>query len=128
MARYFAAEQAAIEKLEAERDVISRQIEEMDEEHGGEDGLLAEAKNDKGKLTTKSVKDRFKAIKTDPGTDDEREMLNAYAALMQAETAAKKKVNTAEKALDALVAVKYGELSEAEIETLARQSAHPYKA
>ena len=51
VARYFAAEQAAIEQLEAERDAISREMEEMDEEHGGEDGLLAEGKTDKGKLS-----------------------------------------------------------------------------
>jgi type I restriction enzyme M protein len=56
VARYFAAEQAAMSNCEAERDAITRQMEEMDEEHGGEDGLLAEAKTDKGKLTAKSVK------------------------------------------------------------------------
>lgn len=43
VARYLAAEQIAIETLEAERDAISRQMEELDEEHGGEEGLLAEA-------------------------------------------------------------------------------------
>ncbi|HZG65273.1 MAG TPA: N-6 DNA methylase, partial [Herpetosiphonaceae bacterium] len=57
--RYFAAEQAAIEQLEAERDAVMRQLEEMEEEHGGEDGLLAEAKTDKGRLTTKSLKERL---------------------------------------------------------------------
>ena len=58
VARYFAAEQSAIEQREAKRDAISRQMEEMDEEHGGEEGLLNEAKNDKGKLTKASVKAR----------------------------------------------------------------------
>jgi len=62
--RYFAQEQTAIEQLEAERDAISRQMEEMDEEHGGEDGLLSEAKTDKGRLTTKSVKERLKSIQS----------------------------------------------------------------
>jgi type I restriction enzyme M protein len=42
--RYFSAERQAIDQLEAEHDAISRQMEEMDEEHGGEDGLLAEGK------------------------------------------------------------------------------------
>ena len=51
IARYFAAEQAAIEKLEAEVAAIEQQMEEMAEEHGGEEGLLADAKNDKDKLT-----------------------------------------------------------------------------
>ena len=47
-------------KLEADRDAITRQMEELDEEHGGEEGLLAEAKTDKGKLTKASVKARLK--------------------------------------------------------------------
>ena len=77
VARYFAAEQAAIEKLEAERDAISRQMEEMDEEHGGEEGLLAEAKTDKGKLTKASVKARLTEIKHDKEAADERKVLNS---------------------------------------------------
>src|SRR6266446_5483245 len=51
IARYFAAEQQTIEALEAEKENITRQMEEMDEEHGGEDGLLAEVKNEKGLIT-----------------------------------------------------------------------------
>jgi hypothetical protein len=43
VSRYFAAEQAAIEQLEVDRDGIARQLEELDEAHGGEDGLLAES-------------------------------------------------------------------------------------
>src|SRR5206468_10960032 len=65
IARYFAAESAAIEQLEAERDAITRQLEELDEEHGGEDGLLNDAKTEKGKLTAKSIRDRLKGIKQD---------------------------------------------------------------
>ncbi len=49
--RYFSAERDAIEVLEAKRDDISRKMEELDEEHGGEEGLLVDAKNDKGKVT-----------------------------------------------------------------------------
>ena len=37
--RYFAAEARAIEQLEAEREALTRQMEELDEEHGGEEGL-----------------------------------------------------------------------------------------
>ena len=43
-------------------DAIAQQIEEMAEEHGGEDGLLADAKNDKDKLTKASVAARLKEI------------------------------------------------------------------
>ncbi len=118
VARYFAAEQAAIEQLEAERDAISRQMEEMDEEHGGEDGLLAEAKTEKGKLTVKSVKDRLKVIKGDKELQDERKLLETYAALIDQEAAAGKKAKDAQKAFDAKIAAKYGQLTEAAIKTL----------
>ncbi len=116
--RYFAAEQAAIEQLEAGRDAISREMEETDEEHGGEEGLLAEGKTDKGKLSAKSVKDRLKAIKGDKDAKDELKMLEAYAALIDKESAASKKVKDAQKGLEAKVAAKYKLLTEAEIKTL----------
>ncbi|MDD3814956.1 MAG: type I restriction-modification system subunit M [Desulfocapsaceae bacterium] len=116
--RYFAAEQAAIEQLEAKRDAVSREMEEMDEEHGGEEGLLAEGKTDKGKLSAKSVKDRLKAIKGDKDAKDELKMLEAYAALIDKESTASRKVKEAQKTLDVKVAAKYRLLSEAEIKTL----------
>ena len=75
IARYFAAEQTAIEKLEMERDDISRQMEELDEEHGGEEGLLFDAKNDKGKLSSKSIKERLKGIKKDSDAVEELALL-----------------------------------------------------
>ena len=56
VARSFAAEAAAIEQLEGERDAISRRMEEMDEEHGGEEGALSAAKDAKGKITQKSMR------------------------------------------------------------------------
>jgi type I restriction enzyme M protein len=93
-------------------------MEQLDEEHGGEDGLLADARTDKGKLTAKSIKDRLRAIKGDKFADDERKALEAYADLIEQEAAAGKKVKDAQKALDAKVAAKYGQLTEAEIKTL----------
>ena len=118
IARYFAAEQAAIEKLEAERDGIMRQIEEFDEVHGGEDGLLSDAKTDKGKLSAKSGKDRLKVIKGDNDSADERKMLNSYLALLEQESQAAKKMKDAQRALEAKVAAKYGQLSETEVKIL----------
>jgi len=118
VARYFTAEQAAVEKLRAAREDLSRQMEEMDEEHGSEEGLLAEAKTDKGKLTRVSVKARLTEIKGGKEAADERRLLEAYAALIEKEVAANKKVKDAQKALDAKIAAMYGELSEAEVKTL----------
>ena len=50
MARYFSAEQAALNELKAEQERIGQQLDEMKEEHGGEDGLLAEVVDEKGNI------------------------------------------------------------------------------
>jgi len=118
IARYFAAEREAIEQLEAGRDAISRQLEELDEEHGGEEGLLVEAKNEKGKLSKATVAARLKDIKTDKEAADERKLLNVYLGLIEQESAASKKVKDAQKQLDAKVAAQYAKLSIEDIKTL----------
>ena len=114
IARYFAAERDAIEQLETARDAISRSMEELDEEHGGEEGLLAEAKNDKGKLTKATVAARLKEVskggcatlihptekktmarvdKRSASTEnaEENEILLTYLALIEQESTASKK-------------------------------------
>lgn len=118
VARYFATEQKAIEHLETKRDAVSREMEELDEEHGGEDGLLTEAKTDKGKLTKVSVKMRQAEIKHDGAAHEEGRMLAAYAALIDKEAAASKQVKDAARALDAKVAAKYAQLQQEDIKTL----------
>jgi len=118
IARYFAAEREAIEQLEAGRDAVTRQLEELDEEHGGEEGLLAEAKNEKGKITRATVAARLKDIKSDKEATDERKLLTAYLALIEHESAANKKVKDAQKLLDAKVAAQYAKLSIEDIKTL----------
>ena len=116
--RYFAAEQGAIETLQAEKEAISRRMEEMDEEHGGEGGLLEEVKNDRGKITKSTVKARLKEIADDPEAADELTVLNDYLDLMDQESEAGKKVRDAQRALEAKVAAKYKTLSEDEVKTL----------
>ncbi len=44
-------QQAKIAELEAQREEVTRQQEELQEEHGGEEGLLAEVTSDAGKVT-----------------------------------------------------------------------------
>ncbi len=118
IARYFAAEQNAIEQLEAEKEALTRQLEELDEEQGGEGGLLEEAKTEKGKLTKASLKARLKTIQDEPESADERQALDEYLALIEQEAEASKKVKDAQKALEAKVATKYKALNEAEVKTL----------
>jgi type I restriction enzyme M protein len=118
VARFFEAEQAALEALEARAEEAARAVEELDEEHGGEDGLLFEAKTDKGKLTAKSVKDRTRDIRADKDAGEERAMLKTCLALIEAEVAAAKAVKEAQAELDAAVVAQYAKLTEAEVKVL----------
>lgn len=124
VARYFAAEQKAIDQLEAERNAVSRELDELAEEHGGEEGLLFEAQNEKGKLTKASVKARL-TVAEEGGIDvaepGEIPLLKKYLAVSEQEASASKKVKEAAKALETMVAAKYCQLSVTEIKTLVVQ-------
>ena len=116
--RYFASEAAAMEQLEAAREAVAAEMEELDEEYGGEDGLLVDAKTDTGKLTKASVKSRLADIRFEAEADEERDLLTRFLALADKEAAASKAVKEAKKALDMKVAVKYPALTEAEVKSL----------
>ena len=118
VSRFFAKEQAALEELEAKAEEAARAIEELDEEHGGEDGLLFEAKTDKGKLTAKSVKERLKEIKGDKDADEERKKLNECLELIEKEKVASDAAKAAKAALDLKVVQKYPKLTEDEAKSL----------
>ena len=118
VARYFATEQTALETLQAEQDSVARALEEFVEEHTGEDGLLADAANDKGTVTKASVKERLKTIQAEPESDKEREALKRCLALIEAESNAGKAVKDAQAALDQKVLDHYAVLTEAEIKAL----------
>jgi len=118
VAHFFAGEHAALEALEAKAEEAARAIEELDEEHGGEDGLLFEAKTDKGKLTAKSVKDRIKHIRQDKDAEEERAMLKTCLSLIEAAGAADAAVKAAQVRLDAAVVAQYAKLTEEEVKAL----------
>jgi type I restriction enzyme M protein len=118
IARYFATEQAAIGTLEAEAAAIRQAIEELAEEHSGDEGLLGEARNDNDQLTRASAAERLKKIKDDGDAADERKVLNDYLALLGKETATSANIKDAQQALVAKVAAKYWKLTEDEIKAL----------
>ena len=118
IARYFAKEKAAIEGLEAEAAAIVQSLEEMAEEHGGEEGLLAEVKNEKDKITKAAVTARLKEIRGGAEFADEQKVLENYFALLEKEAEADSRVKAAQKELEVKVAAKYGKLTEDEIKTL----------
>jgi type I restriction enzyme M protein len=118
IARYFAKAQAEIEALEAQVAGIEQQLEELAEEHGGEGGLLEDAKNDKDKLTKLSVAARLKEIKADKDAAEERKALQGYLDLSEQAANIGAKLKGAQDALTEQVESKYPTLTEDEIKTL----------
>ncbi len=122
VARWFAAEQAAIERLQEDHETAARELEEFVEEHAsadaGEGGPLAEVTNERGRVTGAAVKARLKAIRGEAESDEERDILKRCLALIEAESKAGKAVNEAQADLDRAVLARYTTLSEAEIKTL----------
>lgn len=146
--KYYRKEQEAIENLEADRDTISREMEEMIEEHSGEDGLLEEVKNDKGKITKGNIQHRIRelikelsqqhkqdesSIAAEPKVKyrkrnkeqseldnelDELTVLEKYLSLIEKEAQANKEIKEAQAELEKKLLVKYKALSREEIKTL----------
>jgi type I restriction enzyme M protein len=116
--RYFDTEQKAIDKLEANRDAFVRQMEEMKEEHGGEEGLLNGVINDKDKIVKAAVQQRIKEIKDEEDSADELKILKEYLKLLEQEAKASKKVREAQAVLEKKLLDKYKALTVDEIKTL----------
>jgi type I restriction enzyme M protein len=116
--RYFQGEQAAIAELETTKDEIVRQQEELQEEYGGEEGLLEEVTGDNGKISKASLNNRLKLIKNDPTFADELKVLKVYLKLIEREAEVSKQIKEATQALDDKVLEKYQQLSSDEIKTL----------
>ena len=118
---YFTVEQSAIEELQARQENAARELEEFIEENTGEEGLLEEAVNDKGKVTRAGVKNRLKELIIDngqltmPEDKDEVEALEKCLELMDAESSAAKDVKETQAKLDEKVLAQYGRLTEDEI-------------
>ena len=112
------SEQATIEKLEADIVALQQEMEELTEEHGGEGGLLEDAKNDKDKITKVSVAARLKEIKSDADAEEERKRLADYLALSEQEGAANVTLKAAQDRLTVEVFQQYGKLTEDEVKTL----------
>lgn len=114
VARYFEVHQAAINKLQAELDNVLAQQLELEEEHGGEEGLLSELE----KINKQAVTARLREIKGDPDSADEINVLKQWQKLSAKGAKLKKQVKEAEAEVDGKAYAKYPELNEEEVKTL----------
>lgn len=114
VARYFAADQARIEGLEAELEGVTAKLTELEEEHGGEDGLFASLE----KVNAVFVKARYAEVRVDREALEEAAALKAWLDLSEKEGALKKQVKAADAALDAKALALYPKLTEVEVKAL----------
>jgi type I restriction enzyme M protein len=116
---YFAKERKAIDDLEAQAETLNAAMDELREEHGGEDGLLAEAIDDKQKISKKNLLTAIKEIgKRNADNAEEYDMLQKYKKLMDEEAEVKAKIKTALAELEKKVIAQYPKLNINEIKTI----------
>lgn len=116
--RFFKEELKILKDFEQKYDSAAQALEEFIEEHNNEEDLLAEAKNDKDKVTQKLIGNHIKALNEDCTDPDELIALEQCLKLVKAEAAAKKAHKNYKLELDALIFKKYPELTEAECKPL----------
>ena len=86
VARFFAKEQEAIDKLAAELESITARMTELEEEQGGEEGAFSEL----DKVNKANATARLKEIKGDREAKDEAAVLNDWLKLANEEADLKK--------------------------------------
>ncbi|MEQ8757699.1 MAG: type I restriction-modification system subunit M [Coleofasciculus sp. G1-WW12-02] len=125
VARYFADKQAYIDKLQADLDGVTQELEGLIEEHSGEDGALSDAQTDGGKVTKTKVKQLIVANGqlTIDGSElsvdgEQLSILEQCLELFDLEAEMKRVVKEAQASLDKAVFAQYGKLTEAEIKGL----------
>ena len=114
VARYFAKEQAALDAQQTELETTTANLAELEEEHGGEEGVLGALE----KIAKAEVNARLKEIKGDREAKDEATVLRRWLELSESEMALKRAVKEQDAALDALAYERYPALAEAEIKAL----------
>ncbi len=113
---YLNTEKAALEELEASQESLNSEMEELKEEQGGEDGLLANALNDAGNIIKGSLAKALKDLgKRDVDNAEEWDMLKQYQKLMDQESEAKGQIKILKAELEEKVIRKYPTLSLEEI-------------
>ncbi|MDS2171341.1 type I restriction-modification system subunit M [Nesterenkonia sp. CL21] len=117
VARYFESNQARVDKLNADAEAATQAVVEYAEEHGAEDGVVWEAVNDKGKLTQKAVKAELITVKA-AGDEEGAAAFQKALDLLRTEAAAKKAAKEAQAELDTATLKKYGDLTDADVQTL----------
>jgi type I restriction enzyme M protein len=115
--RFFETEKNNIQELEANIESIKAEMQEMDEEYGGDEDVFAECRGAKG-ITKSNLEAYIKKIKNDKELLEDLKIIQVYLALFVKEATAKKALKEAIADLDSKVIKRYATLTVDEIKTL----------
>jgi type I restriction enzyme M protein len=114
VAHYFSKEQLQLDTWQAELETVQGSMTELEEEHSGEEGLMAAF----DKINKAEINKRLKEIKGDREYKDEEGVLKQWLTLDTQQAELKTKIKKAEEALDKLAYEKYPMLTEAEVKSI----------
>lgn len=112
--RYFPEDVMAIGKLENHMERLTAERTELEEEQGGEEGLLGAL----DKLNTAHAKVRLRELEGEKEAGEERACLRQFLQLLEDEATTKKQLREAEAVLDTRLYAKYPGLTTEEVKTL----------
>jgi type I restriction enzyme M protein len=109
---YFEKEQKVIDDLEIQVESLTASMEEFREEHSGEEGLLGNAVDDKGKISKVSLDKAIRELgKRSADNAEEYDLLHKYKGLMEDEKKAREKIRIAKAELEKKVIAQYPKLT-----------------
>jgi len=115
---YFPKELKEQGDLAAKVDEAQADLDALLEEHDGDEGLLNDAKTDKGKITAASVNARLKLLPQDADSKPERDVLTTVRAAMTRLKTAKDALDDFRDVLNAKVNLHYRKLTPADVQRL----------
>ena len=119
VARYFAAEQAELERLASELEIVTVRLVELEEEESEDEGAFTELeKVNKASVGLRLRETRGLYVVENDETRRVMSALDEWLKLNEQEAVLKKELRDAEAALDAKVYVHYPKLNKVEVKTL----------
>jgi type I restriction enzyme M protein len=113
--KFFSKEAHEIEALEEALNQAGEALDNFDAEYGGDEGLLRDYLNDKGRI---SKKDLSKFLRDSSIGKEELEALKIYEGLAEKEDQAKESKKEKEAAFVDLIAKQYGSLTEQDVKNI----------
>lgn len=118
IATYFKIEQDQLDALNIKLEQVDAEMDELVDEHGGDEGALSEVIDDKEKVNKANLQRRIKIIKGDKNFVDELEVLERYLSLYIKEAKIKESIKSSENELEQKVLAKYPKLTQEEIKRI----------